>query len=144
MNEIKRLKFKESYQQPKLPPSTFNTDYTFDRGYSGKTKQWVRISLNPKRSYCSSKQILYFCIILLREFNGEWYDIVVFDTYHQGKQYPHGHRRIGTSDTKEEIKVPLFDNFKESILWVYDYLNKNWHNYVTMFYNDIKKRRKIK
>ncbi len=138
--KARRIKKNKYCQEPKLPPTTFNKDYEIPRGWSGKTKQWIRIALSPKMPPKHPEQILYFCVILLRKLDGKWYDIVVFDTFHRNKNYVHGHRRIGISRKREDINnVPNFRNFKAGLFWVLAHFDKRWNKYVTIFYRDIKR-----
>ena len=109
------------------------------RGYSGKTRQIVKIAL-AKSKYKKPRKILYFKMILLRLYKNRWRHIVVFDTFHKGKVYVHGHRRVGKTIFREDIeKIPLFDNLTEGCDWVRKHLDSNWRSYVTMFFNDIKR-----
>lgn len=120
-----------------LPPKTFNINHYVPRGLLGRTRQWVRIKLDSTKSPKSSKQILYFNVILMRQTEeGKWEWIASFDTYHKEKQYPHGHRRIGLTTKKEDIRLPRFANHKDAIEWVYRHLDKNWRNYVRMHFKD--------
>jgi hypothetical protein len=128
---------------PKLPPRKFDEDYTFFKDSSYNTKQRVRIAFDPRTKSYEPNGVLYFVVILYRRYRHKWRHIVVFDTYHKGKVYVHGHRRVGLSRKRDDIKgIPQFDTLKNGLDWVTKHLKKDWHSYVKMFLEDLDKERK--
>ncbi|MBU1088861.1 hypothetical protein KKC08_02665 [Patescibacteria group bacterium] len=121
---------------PKLPPKKFDHSYETFRGWSGKTKEIIKIKLNPK----NKKEVLYFKIILLRLIQNKWKHVLVFDTFHKGKIYLHGHIYNNLLKRKQNLEnIPPIKDLKTALSWTRKYLRKNYNKHVRIYLKTIKK-----